>query len=74
MEISLYEKRFNELRSTFDLRRKYLIDSVIILEVISENSKEPISKELAEKVLPSLRQAIDDIGAKCGYAKETKQN
>ena len=65
--ICIYENRYNELSSTFDMERPNLISAWVALDEIAKESDCPILSKATANAAENLIRSINRIGDKCGY-------
>ena len=66
-----FEKKYNELRSAFDMNKRALDDGVMIMEELSNGVIDmPVkTRELIESAAKKQKTAVTIIGSKCGYSE-----
>lgn len=65
--ITEFEKRYNGLRSAFDLHRKALNDVLMTLEEVKKDIADDALKTALGIAIERQEKAIKEIGLKCGY-------
>ena len=64
-----FEKKYNELRSAFDINKRALDDVLITLEEIQKETDIDNIKDVLRHATITQKHAISSIGSKCGYSE-----
>ena len=66
-----FEKKYNELRSAFDINKRALDDAVIIMEELSNGiiDMPGSTRDMVESAAKRQKAAISEIGKECGYSE-----
>ena len=64
-----FEKKYNELRSAFDMNKRALDDVTIIMEELQKEIDIDNIKDVLRHAIISHKHAVSSIGLKCGYSE-----